>query len=94
MAGLRRTADCRPGHLRAQRIPRSEVVYAQPRDTCAIMIRTLLRQMLGTSEEAVDRTEPATDDMRRRFADLVSRRAFASSTVSYTHLTLPTTPYV
>lgn len=46
------------------------------------MIRTLIKQMLGSGEEAVDHDEPATDDMRRRFADLVSRHARAAASVA------------
>jgi hypothetical protein len=42
------------------------------------MIRSLINQMLGKGEEVVRDDEPPSDDMRRRFADLVTRRARAS----------------
>lgn len=43
------------------------------------MIRSLINQMLGRTEDVVQEAEPPSDDMRRRFADLVTRRARAAS---------------
>lgn len=45
------------------------------------MIKSLINQMLGKTEDVAPEAEPPSDDMRRRFADLVTRRARASAGV-------------